>query len=163
MLLHASTLTRERFAPFGDVIECAGARHYPINAGTAQRYHDLAAIDVAEANGRPALSIFAAQPVRANPVALRLMERHPLASQAFVPLARGRFLVVVAPPGDTLDAGALQAFLASAGQGVNYARGVWHHPLLTLDDLTEFLVVDREGPGSNCDETPLPASIHVAF
>ena len=33
-------LTREAFAPFGDVIETEGAHHYPINQGTTERYHD---------------------------------------------------------------------------------------------------------------------------
>jgi ureidoglycolate lyase len=35
---------------------------------------------------------------------------------------------------------------------VNYHRGVWHHPLIALDGVSDFLVIDRGGPGSNCDE-----------
>ena len=41
-------LTREAFAPFGDLISLAGAQHYPINDGTTERFHDLAAIDVSD-------------------------------------------------------------------------------------------------------------------
>jgi len=35
-------LTRAAFSPFGDVIEMAGAQHYPINQGFAERFNDLA-------------------------------------------------------------------------------------------------------------------------
>jgi len=163
VLLQAAPLTRETFAPFGDVIQCAGARHYPINAGTTERYHDLANVDVAEADGRPVISIFVAQPVQGNPVNLRLMERHPLASQSFMPLSANRFLIVVAPATEELQVQELQAFIVAAGQGVNYARAVWHHPVLALDTETHFLIVDRDGPGHNCDEIDLSLSVQVAF
>lgn len=162
MLLQAAPLTREAFEPFGDVIQCAGSEHYPINAGTTERYHDLASIDVGESGGRPIISVFVAQPAPGNPVDLWLMERHPLASQAFMPLSANRFLAVVAPPGELLIE-ALQAFLVFPGQGVNYARHVWHHPLLALDAESRFLVVDRDGPGDNCDEFELPAPVQVAY
>jgi ureidoglycolate lyase len=42
-----------------------------------------------------------------------------------------------------------------AGQGVNYGRGVWHHPLIALDQSTDFLVVDRHAKDENCDEVSL--------
>ena len=44
---------------------------------------------------------------------------------------------------------------ARGDQGVNYATGVWHHPLLALEGVCDFLVVDRAGPGPNCDEIQL--------
>ena len=44
--IRTEPLTREAFAPFGQVIETAGAAHYPINAGMAERYHDLATVDM---------------------------------------------------------------------------------------------------------------------
>ena len=163
MIIQAAALTREAFAPFGDVIQCAGSNHFPINAGTTERYHDLANVDVAAEGGRAIISIFVAQPVADNPVSLRLIERHPLASQAFVPLAPSRFLVVVAPRGDAPGVEDLRAFMVAPGQGVNYAPGVWHHPLLALDTETHFLIVDRAGPGHNCDEIDLPAEVRVAF
>jgi ureidoglycolate lyase len=81
-----------------------------------------------------------------------MMERHPLGSQAFVPLSGKPYLVVVAPAGDPPDVAALRVFLARGDQGVNYAPGVWHHPLLALDAVCDFLVVDRSGTTPNCDE-----------
>ena len=46
MQLAIEPLTRDAFAPFGDVIE-ADDDHlsFPINAGTSQRFHDLARLD----------------------------------------------------------------------------------------------------------------------
>ena len=95
--LVATPLTRAAFAPFGDVIAAdAAAHHYPINEGTTERFHDLAKVDVSAAGGRPLISIFRARP-RTLPFPLRMLERHPLGSQAFVPLTRLPYLVVVAP------------------------------------------------------------------
>jgi ureidoglycolate lyase len=148
-------LTREAFAEFGDVIELEGARHFPINAGTTERFHDLANVEIGfDTGGRPLINVFRGQP-RPQPVAISMMERHPLGSQAFVPLGAVRYLVVVAPAGD-FDASRLKAFYVDGWQGVNYARGVWHHPLIVLDQAGEFIVVDRGGELPNCDEIDLP-------
>ena len=158
----AEPLTREAFAPFGEVIEASDAvRHFPINGGNTERYHDLAKID-AGPDGRVIVSIFRGQP-RALPFTVTMMERHPLASQAFVPLSGRPYLVVVAPTGDAPDAADLRVFLARGDQGVNYARGVWHHPLLALDAVSDFLVVDRSGPGHNCDEVELGEGVPIAI
>jgi ureidoglycolate lyase len=153
-------LSREAFAPFGEVIMLEGAKHYPINAGTTERFHAMAGVDAAEQGGQPIISLFRGQP-RPLPLPLTVMERHPLGSQAFIPVnpaAQEEYLVVVAPPGD-FEASALQAFLARGFQGVSYARGVWHHPLIALHAVSDFLIVDRVGPGNNCDEITLDGSI----
>ena len=147
-------LTREGFAPFGDVIESEGRPHHPINDGTAQRYDDLAKLDVAEFGGRGQISICRAEPVTL-PLRLRLMERHPLASQAFIPLSATPFLIVVAPPTESLDLAAIRAFRSNGRQGINYRRGTWHHPLLALERVSDFVIVDRSGAGANCDEIPI--------
>ena len=149
--LPIAPLTRAAFAPFGDVIESEGRDHYPINAGMAQRYHDLAEVDGLAGGGRPLISLLKAKPV-ALPLLLRLMERHPLSSQAFIPLSAVPFLVVVAPASRTLDLACLKAFRSNGRQGINYRRGTWHHPLLALDSVSDFLIVDRGGEGDNCDE-----------
>jgi ureidoglycolate lyase len=149
-------LTRDDFAPFGEVIETEGARHYPINEGTTTRFHDLASIDVASEGGTPLVSIFRAT-ARPKPIRLWLMERHPLGSQAFFPLADHGWLVVVAQGDDPLDPGSLRCFAAHGRQGVNYRAGVWHHPLLVLEPAQDFLVIDRGGPGDNLEERRFPA------
>ena len=149
-VLQVERLTGAGFAAFGDVIAVEGSRHYTINDGHAERHHDLARVDVAEDDGRPLINIFRATPWPL-PLRIAMVERHPLSSQAFIPLAPARFLLVVAAPGDAPRPTTLRAFVTDGSQGVNYARGTWHHPVLALDRVTDFLVVDRGGPGENCD------------
>lgn len=153
-VLDPRPLTREAFAPFGEVIATEGAHSYPINEGTTTRFHDLADVDVATEGGRPLISIFRAT-ARPRPIRLWLMERHPLGSQAFYPLSDHDWLVVVAAGDDALASENLVCFTASGRQGVNYRRGVWHHPLLVLEPAQDFLIVDRGGPGENLQEQHL--------
>ncbi|CAN7614709.1 ureidoglycolate lyase [Trinickia sp. LjRoot230] len=159
-MLSVEPLTRQAFAPFGDVIELEGARHFPINGGTTERFHDLARIDVADGNGRAIVNVFRAEP-HAFPIEIRMMERHPLGSQAFVPLGEAPYLVVVAPSG-SLDANEIRAFVTYGWQGVNYGKGVWHHPLLALGRSRDFIVIDRGGEGANCDEVSLDTPWRIA-
>jgi ureidoglycolate lyase len=53
----------------------------------------------------------------------------------------------------------MKAFLAKGFQGVSYARGVWHHPLIALRRVSDFLIVDRVGEGNNCDEIELDGQL----
>jgi ureidoglycolate lyase len=148
-VIRPQPLTREAFGPFGDVIEMAGARHFTINQGFAERFDDLAHVDVEREGGRVNVSLFLGTP-RPAPIAIRLMERHPLGSQIFLPLQDRPWLVVVC--GDVRDFASYRAFSATGQQGVNYARNVWHHPLLALDPMSRFVIVDRKGPGNNLEE-----------
>src|SRR3569623_1203283 len=146
-------LTVESFAAFGSVIQASdGAVKIDINQGHAVRYDRLAALDVAAAGGAGAISLFRARPLAE--LVLRQFERHPLGSQSFMPLSGRRYLVAVAPAGE-FDRNAIQLFRAEPNQGVHYRKGVWHHFLLVLED-SDYLVVDRFGPGVNCDEGSLP-------
>jgi ureidoglycolate lyase len=151
MLLRPTALTADTFAPFGDVLQTEGREWVWINDHTCRRFDDLAAVDVAADGGRTLISVFEATP-RALPLQVRLLERHPLSSQAFFPLDARPFLVVVAEADAAGRAGRLHAFLSSGRQGVNYRRNTWHHPLIALQRTSRFLVVDRGGPGENCEE-----------
>jgi ureidoglycolate lyase len=148
---HLSTtpLTRAAFAPFGDVIETEGSASITINQGFARRFNDLAPVDVAMEGGATNVSLFLCTP-RPRPITIKLMERHPLGSQMFVPLQDRPWLVLVAE--DVHDFSSYRAFTATGRQGVNYARNVWHHPLLVFDPDSRFLIVDRKGPGNNLEE-----------
>ena len=154
-------LTRENFAQFGDVIEVnEQAKNFTINDGYTQRYHDLAQVDVKEQNGRTLINIFRSTPLP-QPVSIKMMERHPLSSQAFIPLGQQPYLVVVAPKGE-LQIANIEVFLASAKQGVNYHKGTWHHYCLALHQVSDFLVVDRGGAGDNCDVIHLDGTLVIA-
>ena len=155
--LSVEPLTADEFAPFGTVIGTEGATRMTINEGTTERFHALAAADVAAGGGMAILSIFRGTR-RPDPIAIRMMERHPLGSQAFMPLAVHDWLVVVAPTdaGDRApDFGRLRCFLARGDQGVSYARNVWHHPLLILQPRQDFLIVDRAGPDGEAADANL--------
>jgi ureidoglycolate lyase len=156
--LSLTPLSRESFSPYGEVIEAAGESAL-INDGTCERFGATARMDAA-LGGRMALSVFRAA-ARTPPLALRMLERHPLASQAFMPLGGARFIIVVAPPGDKeIAPDEIKAFIARDGQGVNIARGVWHHPLIALVG-GDFLVAERESDNGNLDVRRLPAGLGV--
>lgn len=148
--LRARPLTAEDFAPFGQVIALGGA-FTPINAGRCRRYSDLARPEILE--GHTGISLFQAE-IRALPLPLTLMERHPLGSQAFLPMGGSDYLVAVA-----LDEGGRPgpptAFLARQDQGIQLGRGVWHGVLAPISGSGLFAVVDRIGPGANLEEHPL--------
>jgi ureidoglycolate lyase len=157
-LLTPEPLTAEAFAPFGRVIEASDdAVKLDINQGHAVRYDRLAEIDVADEGGTGAISLFRARPL--EELVLNMFERHPLGSQSFVPLGARPYLVAVAPPG-TFDPGRIRLFRAEGHQGVHYNKGTWHHFLLVLDE-SDFLVIDRAGPGDNCEEVALAPSDEI--
>lgn len=147
MILPIEPLTADAFAPFGQVIEADHARSFLINGGRTRRYDALALADCG-ADGTVALSIFRGTPWP-SPIRIAMLERHPLGSQAFVPMERHPWLVVVA---QSAAPTACRAFLARGDQGIQIARGVWHHPLLALQPAHDFMVVDRKGPGNNLEE-----------
>lgn len=143
-------LTREAFAPFGQVISTEGAQHYPINRGMTERYHDLARIELGGVHARPLVSLFRGQPY-SLPLPLALVERHPLGSQAFYPLSDAPWLVIVAPD-ESGTPGTPLAFRPAPGQGVNIAMNTWHGVLCPLERPSDYLVVDRGGEGINLQE-----------
>ena len=144
-------LTRAAFEPFGEVLEMAGASPRMINEGTTERYHALAQVDVGSESGKAIVSLFRASR-RPLPILIGMLERHPLGSQAFYPLQPDDWLVVVGEGKARPEPGRIRCFRATGGQGVNYARNVWHHPVLILAPRQDFIVVDREGPGNNLEE-----------
>lgn len=149
-------LTTERFAPFGDVIETVNTRRGSMNESRFDRFDDLACIDV---DDRVSISIARSRSATSLPYRFEVVERHPRGSQAFVPLDPFRFVVVVAPPGEAVEARDLQAFVTNGRQGINYRRGTWHMPLIALEAGQRFLVIDRASDGPNCDEHVLDEAV----
>lgn len=143
-------LTAENFADYGDVISCTDNNFFHINDQHTERYHALA---IAESDDQVALSIFRNIKATCLPFPIAMLERHPRGSQAFIAMQGQAFLVVVAPALDanTPDLTQLHAFISDGRQGINYRAGTWHHPLLTLEAPSDFVVIDRIGDGNNCD------------
>ena len=151
--IRAEPLTAAAFAAFGDVLEMAGDFRL-INAGLCRRYHDLAHLDFA--TGAPGLSIFAAEP-RALPYTFDLIERHPLGSQAFVPMHQNPFLVIVA----TAPATPPRAFVTNGAQAINLHRGTWHGVLTPLSHPGLFAVLDTISPAPNLEEYRYPTPFQI--
>lgn len=145
-------LTQHAFAPFGDVLDCVGDPDLMINQGMCGRFHDRAKLEFG--GGQAGISLFNATP-RAMPYTLDMMERHPLGSQAFIPMTHQPFLVIVAEDADNAPSQP-RAFITNAGQGVNYHRNIWHGVLTPLHAPGLFAVIDRIGtqdnPGENLQE-----------
>jgi ureidoglycolate lyase len=141
-------LTAEAFSPFGDVIEAKGDPDKIINQGRCHRYHDQAQLDFTD--GRAGVSLFKGQK-ETLPMPLKLVERHPSGSQAFVPMSADPFLVVVA-----IDEGGIpttpRAFITASGQAINFHRNTWHGVLTPLAEPGLFAVIDRIGDGANLEE-----------
>ena len=143
LTLTPEALTTENFSPFGQVISCENIEHTTINDGYAEKYADLALIDTQEDQGSTGVHIFVAKK-RQFPLQITMLEKHPFFSQAFIPRGKTQFVVVVAPPSDELVIENVRAFISNGDQGINYSRGVWHFPLITLDDNSHFIVIDRK-------------------
>ena len=157
MSIFPEPLTIAAFAPYGDVLDATGTPDRMINAGLCARFHDRARIDIAD--GRAGLSVFDAV-ARSLPYAFDLVERHPLGSQAFVPMTQAPFLVIVAPD-EHGTPGTPRAFLTNGAQGINLHRGTWHGVLTPLQAPGLFAVLDRIGEGPNLEEYryPLPWTV----
>ena len=140
-------ITKENFATFGDLISSENTESIDINAGYAKRFDDLANINTLKDNGKTIVSIFSA--IKRNfPMKVDMMEKHPLGSQAFIPMKETTFLVFVAPPGNLPKIDKIKSFIVPPKKGINYKPGVWHFPLISTED-TDFLVIDRKGSGEN--------------
>lgn len=149
--LRPELLSKERFLPYGDVIESGADTSAAMNAARFQRFDDLCDIDIA-AGAHVAMSIARCRTATSLPLQVEMLERHPLGSQAFVPLQHSQVVIVVGPPGESIDVADLRAFVSNGRQGFNYHRGTWHMPLIALEAGQEFLIVDRAGPEPNCEE-----------
>ncbi len=157
-ILTPQTLTAEAFSQFGEVIDLdvndfalnEGLQVMDINEGLTKRYHALSTVDTSDEGGRPIISIFHTQPI-SLPHQIIEMERHPIGSQAFIPLGNQPYYVLCAPTSDTVNVSDLQLFITNGRQGVNLAKNTWHHYQLVLGKAASYLVIDRQGKGSNLE------------
>ena len=140
-------ITKDNFSQFGDMISTSEIKPIEINNGYAKRYDSIANLNTSKDNGETTISIFSALK-RNFPMKIDMMEKHPLGSQAFIPMKETTFLAFVAPNGDKPDLNKIEAFIIPPGIGINYKPGTWHFPLISTEDMN-FLVVDRKGPGDN--------------
>jgi len=146
-LVKPKLISKENFKKFGDMITTSGIKPLEINDGYAKRFDGIANLNTKKDNGESTISIFSALK-RSFPMKIDMMEKHPLGSQAFIPMKETVFLAFVAPEGDEPDLNKVESFIIPNGIGVNYNAGIWHFPLIATEDMN-FLVVDRLGDGNN--------------
>jgi ureidoglycolate lyase len=147
IVIKPKPINKENFKKFGDMITTDNIKPLEINNGYAKRYDGIANLDAKKDNGESIISIFSALK-RSFPMKVDMMEKHPLGSQAFIPMKETTFLALVSPEGDKPDLNKVEAFIIPKGVGVNYNAGIWHFPLIATEDMN-FLVVDRKGSGDN--------------
>ena len=145
--INPKPITKENFSKFGDMITTADIKPIEINEGYAKRFDGIANLNTSKDNGETTICIFSALK-RSFPMKIDMMEKHPLGSQAFIPMKQTTFLVLVAPEGIKPDLNKIEAFIVPPEIGVNYNPGTWHFPLIATEDM-KFLVVDRKGSGDN--------------
>ncbi len=159
----ARPLTAESFTPFGDVVAAGVVAGASANQGTAVRFDRAARLASSRPGAAPNLAVFRSV-AKTLPFEVKLLERHPCSSQAFLPMVCARYLVIVAP--EAADGGPdlarLAAFVATAGQGINYLLGVWHHPIVALEAPADFVMLAWEDGGpEDCEERPLAQTVRV--
>lgn len=155
--LKAIPLNAADFAPYGDVVELRAKADKMINQDMCGRHHDLATLDFSD--GRAGISLFDAK-ARTLPCNIELVERHPLGSQAFVPISGTPFLVVVAEDYNGAPVNP-RAFITAPGQSINLHRNVWHGVLCPIGADGQYAVVDRIGPEENLEEFWYETPLHV--
>ena len=146
-IISPKLITKENFSKFGDMITTDDIKPIEINNGYAKRFDGIANLNTSKDKGQTTISIFSAIK-RTFPMKIDMMEKHPLGSQAFVPMKETTFLIFVAPEGDEPDLNRVESFIVPPGIGINYNPGTWHFPLISTENMN-FLVVDRKGSGDN--------------
>ena len=147
IIINPKPISKENFSKYGDVITTKNIKPLEINDGYAKRFDGIANLDTSINGGETTICIFSALK-RYFPMKIDMMEKHPLGSQAFIPMQETTFLVLVAPTGDKPDINKIESFIVPPDIGVNYNPGTWHFPLISTKDMN-FLVVDRKGSGNN--------------
>ena len=147
IIIKPKAITKDNFSKFGDMISTENLKSLEINNGYAKRFDDIANINTSQDNGETTISIFSALK-REFPMKIDMMEKHPLGSQAFMPMKETTFLAFVAPDGKKPDLKKIESFIVPPGIGINYNPGTWHFPLISTENMN-FLVVDRKGSGEN--------------
>ncbi len=162
--LIAAKLTAEAFAPFGRVVSAGLQPGASANQGTAVRFDFCAELTSTRPHSKPNLAVFRSV-AKSLPHDVVLLERHPCSTQVFIPMVVSRYLVCVAPtlPDGGPDLAGVKAFVCQPGQGVAYAPGTWHHPMVALDSPGEFTMLAWEdGTALDCEVRELAEPFRVS-
>jgi len=125
--LTVQPMTREAFAPFGELIGERGQVELDLDGGRAS---------------------VVAQTVERRQMTFDFLGRHERTEQVFSPLGGEASIIAVAPPGECHsalpDIERMAAFLVDGASAFKLYRGVWHTSAFPLGEHAAFLVLDRE-------------------
>ena len=147
IIIKPKKITNKNFKKFGEVISTKKIKPININNGYAKRFDNLCKINTSLKKGNTIMSIFSTRK-RKFPMNIKMMEKHPLGSQAFIPMKETKFLVFVAPKGKKPNVKKIESFIIPKQTGINYKPGIWHFPLISIKNMN-FLVIDRKGIDNN--------------
>ena len=141
--LEKLSISQELFEPYGDIISKGMENNnYTINQGYCERFDEVASVNLLDRKAKPIISIFSAIP-RKRPLKINYLEMHPLSSQAFMPIQKIDWVVVVANDNHgSPDLSSMKCFGVPGDVGISYNPNVWHFPLL-VKKAQDFLVIDR--------------------
>ncbi len=148
LVLKPESLTSKSFSEYGKVLSVEETQSITINDGFAQKHFNLCNIDANDKGGVATVHFYIGKK-REFPLSINMMEKHPCFSQTFIPRSNNPFLVVVSLGDDKPDLKTLKVFKTNGNQGVHYKRGIWHFPLISIEDNEQFVVIDRNDLGKS--------------
>ena len=160
-ILEARPIDEASYARYGQIVRAGSPeRARSANHGTAQAWDGLATMHNLRPQASLQGSLFRCAPLRASTLSVRRLERHPGSTQMFVPMQRSRYLVVVALGDEAPDLSTLAAFEVEGSAAITYAPGVWHHPMIALDEEIDFVnLIHADGSEGDCHEVAFEAEV----
>lgn len=147
-----SKITQNGFSEFGNIIDTSNptGEGISVNEGRGKRFNYPNIFNHKKDMGDPEISIYQINP-STLPVEITMLEQHPDTSQLFLPITGADYLVVVAPTNSEglPDLSNLKAFIAPHDVGISYHAGVWHLPMMSLEQAGSFAMLMWESGTKN--------------
>ena len=149
MNLQIKKISKDNFSKYGQLISTKDIESQNINEETTRSFYDLVNIEIYGDDKKCRVNIF--KSIKRNfPLEINMFENHPLSSQAFIPLQKTNFIVVVAPISNEPDINLIETFLVSPEEGINFKPKVWHFPLIATEN-SNFLTIDKKDSANNLE------------
>jgi len=149
MNLQIKKISKDNFSKYGQLVSTKDIESQNINEETTKSFYDLVNIEIYGDDKKCRVNIF--KSIKRNfPLEVNMLENHPLSSQAFIPLQKTNFIVVVAPISSEPDINLIETFLISPEEGINFKPKVWHFPLIATEN-SNFLTIDKKDSANNIE------------
>ena len=149
MNLQIKKISKDNFSKYGQLVYTKDIESQNINEETTKSFYDLVNIEIYGDDKQCRVNIF--KSIKRNfPLEINMLENHPFSSQAFIPLQKTNFIVVVAPISNEPDINLIETFLISLEEGINFKPKVWHFPLIATEN-SNFLAIDKKDSANNLE------------